>query len=161
MKRHEILSKEVECSGMEDRLMGHEGQMKAKDLFNIMSVMERDGKPEMVGWLVKQIEGVVPTMIPEEVVILNTQLQRLGLQARVSPLIEAYIQDSREEMETLELAKVYMSCIKSKLELSEAFRREVDELLLVKKLPGCDAASLPYIIPLLLDTKIESKPEPA
>ena len=135
--------------------------MKAKDLFNIMSVMEADGKPEMVGWLVKQIEGVVASMIPEEVVILNTQLQRLGLQGRVSPLIEAYIQDSREEMETLELAKVYMSCIKSKLELSEAFRREVDELLLVKKLPGCDAASLPSIIPLLLDTKIESKPEPA
>ena len=135
--------------------------MKAKDLFNIMSVIEADGKPEMVGWLVKQIEGVVPNMIPEEVVILNSQLQRLGLQARVSSLIEAYIQDSREEMETLELAKVYMSCIKSKLELSEAFRREVDELLLVKKLPGCDAASLPYIIPLLLDTKIESKPEPA
>jgi hypothetical protein len=135
--------------------------MKAKDLFNIMSVMDADGKPEMVGWLVKQIEGVVPNMIPEEVVILNSQLQRLGLQARVSSLIEAYIQDSREEMETLELAKFYMSCIKSKLELSEAFRREVDELLLVKKLPGCDAASLPYIIPLLLDTKIESKPEPA
>ena len=76
-------------------------------------------------------------------------------------MIEAYIQDSREEMETLEIAKVYMSCIKSKLELTEGFRLEVDELLLLKKLPGCDAASLPYIIPLLLDTKIESKPEPA
>jgi hypothetical protein len=135
--------------------------MKAKDLFNVMSVMEADGKPEMVEWLVKQIEGVIASMIPEEVVILNSQLQRLGLQARVSSLIEAYIQDSREEMETLELAKVYMSCIKSKLELSEGFRLEVDELLLLKKLPGCDAASLPYIIPLLLDTKIESKPEPA
>ena len=84
MKRHEILCKEVECAGMEERLMGHEGQMKAKDLFNIMSVMEAGGKPDMVGWLVKQIEGVIPSMIPEEVVILNTQLQRLGLQARVS-----------------------------------------------------------------------------
>jgi hypothetical protein len=135
--------------------------MKAKDLFNIMSVMEADGKPEMLEWLVKQIEGVIASMIPEEVVILNTQLQRLFLQDKVSPLIEAYIQDSREEMETLELAKVYMSCIKGKLELSEGFRRELDELLLVKKLPGCDAASLPYIIPLLLDTKIESKPLPA
>ena len=62
-------------------------------------------------------------------------------------------------METLELAKVYMSCIKNRLELSEEFRREVDEILLVKKLPGCDAASLPYILPLLLDTKIESRPE--
>jgi hypothetical protein len=61
--------------------------MKAKDLFNVMSVMEADGKPEMVEWLVKQIEGVIASMIPEEVVILNTQLQRLGLQERVSPLI--------------------------------------------------------------------------
>jgi hypothetical protein len=34
-------------------------------------------------------------------------------------------------METLELAKVYMSCIKNKLELSEGFRSEVDEILLV------------------------------
>ena len=84
MKRHEILSKEVECAGMEERLMGHDGKMKAKDLFNVMSVMEAEGEPEMVGWLVKQIEGVVPNMIPEEVVILNSQLQRLGLQARVS-----------------------------------------------------------------------------
>lgn len=58
--------------------------MKAKDLFNIMSVIEEDGKSEMEGWLVKQIEGAVPSMIPEEVVILNSQLQRLGLQARVS-----------------------------------------------------------------------------
>ena len=61
--------------------------MKAKDLFNVMSVMEADGKPEMVEWLVKQIEGVIASMIPEEVVILNTQLQRLGLHERVSPLI--------------------------------------------------------------------------
>lgn len=58
--------------------------MKAKDLFNIMSVIEEDGKSEMEGWLVKQIEGAVPSMIPEEVVILNSQLQRLGLKARVS-----------------------------------------------------------------------------
>ena len=106
-------------------------------------------------WLIKQIEGVIASMIPEEVIILNTQLERHGLQVRVSPLIEAYIQDSREEMETLELAKVYMSCIKSKLEISEGFRRDMDDLLLVKKLPGCDAASLPFILPLLLDTKIE------
>jgi len=84
VKRHEILCKEVECAGMEERLRKHEGQMKAKDLFNIMSVMEADGKSEMVGWLVKQIEGVIASMIPEEVVILNSQLQRLGLKARVS-----------------------------------------------------------------------------
>jgi len=49
-----------------------------------MSVIEEDGKSEMEGWLVKQIEGAVPSMIPEEVVILNSQLQRLGLKARVS-----------------------------------------------------------------------------
>lgn len=42
VKRHQILSKEVECAGMEDRLMKHQGQLKAKDLFNIMSVMGRD-----------------------------------------------------------------------------------------------------------------------
>ena len=35
----------------------------------------------------------------------------------------------------------------------------MDDLLLVKKLPTCDAASLPYILPLLLDTPIETKPD--
>ena len=59
---------------MEDRLMRHQGQLKAKDLFNIMSAMDRNGKSELVEWLVKQIEGVIASMIPEEVVILNTQL---------------------------------------------------------------------------------------
>jgi hypothetical protein len=84
VKRHEILSKEVECAGMEDRLMKHQGQLKARDLFNIMSVMDRDARSELVEWLVKQVEGVIASMIPEEVVILNAQLERHGLQARVS-----------------------------------------------------------------------------
>jgi hypothetical protein len=52
VKRHVILSKEVECAGMEDRLMRHQGQLKAKDLFNIMSVMDKDGKTELVEWVV-------------------------------------------------------------------------------------------------------------
>ena len=79
---------------------------------------------------------------------------------QITPKIEAYIRESRDEMETLELSKVYMSCIKNKLELSDGFRKEMNEILIVKKLPGCDAASLPYILPLLLDSPIDSKPEP-
>jgi len=64
-------------------------------------------------------------------------------------------------METLELSKVYMSCIKNKLQLTVDFRNEMDENLLFKKLPGCDAASLPYILPLLSDSPLLEKPEPS
>ena len=31
--------------------------------------------------------------------------------------------------------------------------------MLFKKLPGCDAASLPYILPLLSDSPLKEKPE--
>ena len=50
-------------------------------------------------------------------------------------------------------------CNSFRLELSDGFRKEMDEILLIKKLPSCDAASLPYILPLLLDSPINSKPE--
>jgi hypothetical protein len=64
----------------------------------------------------------------------------------------------RDEMETIELSKVYMSCIKNKLELTEGFRQEINEVLLFKKLPNCDAASLPYILPLMLESPTLKKP---
>jgi hypothetical protein len=55
-------------------------------------------------------------------------------------------------MQHSELAKVYMSCIKNKLELTPKFRAEMDDLLLNKLLPKTEAQSLPYILPLLTDT---------
>ncbi len=51
-------------------------------------------------------------------------------------------------METLEVAKVYMSCIKNNIQVTEGFKRDMESFLLVKHLPGCDAASLPYLLPL-------------
>ncbi len=62
--------------------------------------------------------------------ILNNQLSRHGLKNSISNHIEAYITESKDEMETLELSKVYMSCIKNKVELSDGFRREMDDLML-------------------------------
>lgn len=131
--------------------------LKAKDLFNLLSVVAKERR-ELVEKLIPQIEAIVPSLIPEEVVILNVQLERHGLQGIIAPKIEEYIKDSQEEMDTLELSKVYMSCIKNKLPISESLRHEIDEVLLVKKLPVCDAASLPYILPLLTDTPLPTKP---
>ena len=42
-------------------------------------------------------------------------------------------------MQHSEIAKVYMSCIKNKLKLSERFRTEMDELMLNKIMPKTDA----------------------
>ena len=62
-------------------------------------------------------------------------------------------------METCELAKVYMSCIKNEIPVSEGFKREMNDVMLNQKLPGCEAAALPYILPLLISEKIENKPD--
>ena len=64
---HEALSKEVDSTLMEQRFKS--GELKAKDLFNFVSVcrnrdfLERNLVPEAV--------RVLPSMIPEEIVILN------------------------------------------------------------------------------------------
>ncbi len=63
--------------------------------------------------------------------------------------MEGYLKESKEEMDTLEMTKVYMSCIKNHLLLSDGFKAEMTDLIINKKLPNCDAASLPYILPLL------------
>jgi len=44
--------------------------------------------------------------------------------------VEAYLQGNLNEMETQELAKVYMSCHKADLKLSPAFRAQIETLLL-------------------------------
>ncbi len=65
---------------------------------------------------------MIGTMIPEEIVIVNQMIAKHGLQVRLSQRVEKYIIESMDEMETLELSKVYMSCIKNNLELSEPFK---------------------------------------
>lgn len=52
-------------------------------------------------------------MIPEEIVIVNQLIARHKLQEKLSGRVETYISESMHEMETLELSKVYMSCIKN------------------------------------------------
>lgn len=52
-------------------------------------------------------------MIPEEIVILNKLTAQHKLQGELSLCVEQYLTDNLDEMETLELSKVYMSCVKS------------------------------------------------
>ena len=52
-------------------------------------------------------------MIPEELVIFNSLAFKNSLQGEFVNQIESYINDQIEEMETVEVAKVYQSCLKN------------------------------------------------
>jgi len=64
---HEALSKEIDCSLMEQRFSPSD--LKAKDLFNFLSVCTN--REFLEGKLVPEAVRVIPSMIPEEIVILN------------------------------------------------------------------------------------------
>ena len=91
---------------MEQRLMESD-DFKAKDVFNVLSVCDNEA---LVSYLANIIEDVCPEMIPEEVVILSKLVNQHSLQGQLSSVIEKYLTDNQEEMETVELAKTFMSC---------------------------------------------------
>lgn len=148
MLNHDVLAKEIDPNVIEGRLLKVDS-FKAKDIFNVLHVCTNKELVDHVGD--KCIE-LISTLIPEEVVILNKLIDKHAMQGKMSSHVEKYIDDNIEEMETLELAKVYTSCIRSKIALSTEFKIKVEEILLHQKLFKASAHSLPYLLPLVKDT---------
>jgi hypothetical protein len=71
-----------------------------------------------------------------------------SLEAELTASIMYYIEESKEDMETSELSKVYMSCIKHSLPLDPSFKLLIEEELLNLRLLKSDAHSLPYLLPV-------------
>lgn len=94
---------------MESRLLTIDS-FKVKDLFNILSVVKSQ---KVIDHIIPMIQQLCLTMIPEEIVILNKLTAQHKLQGELSLCVEQYLTDNLDEMETLELSKVYMSCVKS------------------------------------------------
>ncbi|TNV86039.1 hypothetical protein FGO68_gene9977 [Halteria grandinella] len=150
------LRKEVDPKVMENRIIKSGERLKAKDVFNIMHVTE---SKEIVEHLLKHIE--IEGLIPEEIVIFNSMVKKHGVEGKIVPQIEAYIEKNMDDMETEEISKLYMSCLLNQLPLSPSFHLKLEEHLLLTCLPTANAHSLPYLLPVLSQSKLASKPTPA
>jgi hypothetical protein len=78
-------------------------------------------------------------MIPEELVILNGLSEKHNIQASISKPLELYLLENKDDMQTVELGKVYLSCLTSKIDFTESFKNEMQGILLQARLPKCDA----------------------
>lgn len=76
---------------------------------------------EVLEHIAKHLKSMCDTLIPEEIVILNNLLKKHDMQGRLSEPIEAYLEKNMDDMETEELSKVYISCLKNNIPLTESF----------------------------------------
>lgn len=136
---HEVLSKEIEARQMELKF-ALDG-IQAKELFNFISVCTN--REFLEGVLVPETRKIIQTMIPEEIVILNSLIARHSVQDKLSDAVQSYLEMNKDEMETQELTKVYMSCLKNNILLPEGFRKDIEWNVLSVKLPKSNAQSLP------------------
>lgn len=95
-------------------------------------------------------------MIPEELVILNSLANKNSIQGEFVQEIEAYVNEQMDEMQILEIAKIYQSCIKNQVPLTPQFKALMDEKMIKILIAGkSDAKTLPYIIPLIRDSSLK------
>jgi hypothetical protein len=114
---NESLKIDIDSEIMESRILSMR-DFKAKDIFDILTVTENK---RVIDHLVPIIKQTLINFIPEEIIILNKLIEKRGLKDELTSSIENYLEANIDDLEYLECARVYHSCL-STLSLSDSFK---------------------------------------